>query len=120
MMSDTLYGILHILLVDKSLQFNLYRIHNILLVHLILKSHFGYSIQEEYHPVRLDSQYILFLQDKERINKFCILSMINQTQDEAFNINDNFWEISTLQDNKKLYITCLQYSYSINLCFLMI
>ena len=52
--------------------------------------------------------YALFLQDKERIDKFCTLSVINQTQDEAFHINDNFWAISTLQDNKKLYITCLQ------------
>ena len=33
------------------------------------------------------------------------------------NINDNFWTISTLQNNKKLYMTCLQYSYSISLCF---
>ena len=32
--------------------------------------------------------------------------MIDQTQDEAFNINDNFWAMSTLQDNKKLYRTC--------------
>ena len=28
-----------------------------------------------------------------------------------------FWAISTLQDNKKLYITCLQYSYTIKLHF---
>ena len=33
------------------------------------------------------------------------------------NINDNFGAISTLQDNKKLYITCLQYSYLVKLCF---
>ena len=39
-------------------------------------------------------------------------------QDEAININDNFWDISTLQNNKKLYITCLQYNCSISLCFL--
>ena len=51
------------------------------------------------------------------MNKFCILSVINQTQDEAFNINDNFWAISTLHDNKKLYITCLQHSYFIKLYF---
>ena len=43
--------------------------------------------------------------------------MINQTQDEAFAINDNFWAISTLQDNKKLYIICLQYSNSIKCHF---
>ena len=45
---------------------------------------------------------------KDKINTFYILLLINQTQDEAFNINDNFCAISTLQDNKKLYITCLQ------------
>ena len=45
------------------------------------------------------------------------LAVINQTQDEVININDNFWAISTLQNNKKLYITCLQYSYSISNCF---
>ena len=136
MMSGTLYVILHITLVDKSLQFNLYRIHNIPLVNLIFKKSFKYSIQEEYLAVRSDSQYIsfplstdimacqvsngqfchinsplyttdtlnscsyaLFLHEKERINQFCILSVINQTQDEAFNINNTFWAIFTLQDN---------------------
>ena len=39
-------------------------------------------------------------------------------QDKALNINDNFWAISTFQDNKKLYTTCLQLSYTIKLCFL--
>ena len=61
--------------------------------------------------------YALFLQNKDKINKFCILSVINQTQDAAININDNFLAISTLQNNKKIYITCLQHSYSIALHF---
>ena len=60
MMWDTPYVILHIPLVDKSLQFNLYRIHNIPLVHPILKNSFRYSIQEEYLAIRSDAQYILF------------------------------------------------------------
>ena len=34
--------------------------------------------------------YALFLKDQERINKVCILLVVNQTQDEAFNINDIF------------------------------
>ena len=59
--------------------------------------------------------YALFLQNKDRIKKFCILSGVNETIDEAININDNFWSISTLQDNKS--ITCLQFSYSIKLHF---
>ena len=32
-------------------------------------------------------------------------------------IYDNFWATSNLQDNKKLYITCLQCSYTIKLHF---
>ena len=38
MMLDTPYVILHIPLVDKSLQFHLFRIHNIPLVHPVLKN----------------------------------------------------------------------------------
>ena len=62
--------------------------------------------------------YAIFLPNKDKMSKFCILSVINQTEDEAFNINDNFWAISTLQGNKKLYITCLQYNYLIKSHFL--
>ena len=153
MMLNTLYVVLHIPLVGKSLQFHLFRIHNIPLVHQVLKKSFRYSIQEEYLAIRLDEQYIslplstdvmtcqvsngwfccinsplyasdtsnscsyaLLLKNKDKINKFCILSIINQMQDPAINMN-NFWAISTLQNNKKLYITCLQYSYSISLHF---
>ena len=36
------------------------------------------------------SSYALFLKDGVKINDFCILSVINQTQDEAINITDNF------------------------------
>ena len=52
MMSDTLYIALHIPLVDKSLQFHLFRIHNVPLVHPVLKKSFRYSIQEEYLAIR--------------------------------------------------------------------
>ena len=57
---DTLYVVLHIPLVNRLLQFNLYRIHNIPLVHPILKESFTYSIHKEYLAVRSDSQYISF------------------------------------------------------------
>ena len=60
MLSDTLYVVLHIPLVDRMLQFNLYRIHNIPSVHLVLKKLFKYSIQEEYLANRSDSQCISF------------------------------------------------------------
>ena len=48
MFSDTLYVVLHIPLVNKSLQFNLYRIHNIPVVHPVLNKSLKYSIQEKY------------------------------------------------------------------------
>ena len=151
MLSDILHVVLGILLVNKSLQFNLYRIHSIPLVCPVLEKSFKYSIQEEYFAMRPDSQYILvplstnitachvsngqfchinsflyvadtskscsyalFLKDKIKINNACILSVINQTPDKTLNINSNFWAISTLQDNKKLHIACLQFSYSLS------
>ena len=39
--------------------------------------------------------YALFPKDKVKINDFCILPVINQTQGEVLNINDNFCAIST-------------------------
>ena len=155
MMSNTLYVILHIPLVDKSLQLNLYRIYNIPLVHPILKKSFKYSVQEEYLAIRSDTQYIsfplgtdimacqvsngkfchinsplytadtsdscscaLFLKTKKEQTNFEYYQLSIKTQDEAFNISDNFLAFSILQNNNKLYITCLQYSYLIKLCFL--
>ena len=125
MLSDTLCVGLHIPLVNKFLQFNLYRIHNIPLDHPVLRKSFKHSIQEEYLAVRSDSYYIsfplsadimacqdlngqfyyikstlyvadaskscsytLFLNDKEK--SVCMLYVINQTQDKAINIYDNF------------------------------
>ena len=142
--SNTLYTVLHMPLVHKSLQFHLFRIHNIPIVHVMLKKSFQFNIQEEYLAIRLDKQYIsfplsvdimvcwvsngqfccintllytadtpkacsyaLFLQNTKKINTFYTLSIINKTQDKAFNINENFWAISTLESKKKLYITCL-------------
>ena len=41
--------------------------------------------------------YTPFLKDRVKINAFWILSVINQTQDEALNIDDdNIWAISAL------------------------
>ena len=154
MLSITLYVVLHIPLINKSIQFNLYRIHIMPLSHPVLKKSPHYSIQEEYLAIRPDSQYILFplsadivacqisngqfcpinsslysidtskscsytlfLNEKAGISCVWILSVINQTHDEAINIDENFWALSTLQDDIKMYITCLQFSYPIKLHF---
>ena len=58
--SDTLYAVLHIPLLHKSLQFHLFQIHNILLVHPTLQKSFQYIIHEQYLVIRLDRQYISF------------------------------------------------------------
>ena len=50
MMLDTLYVIIHILLVDKSLQFHLFRIHNIPLVYPVLKNHLGSQFRKNTSP----------------------------------------------------------------------
>ena len=113
--SNTLCAVLHIPLADKSLQFHLFRIHNIPLVHPTLQKSFQYTIHEEYLAIRLDRQYIsfplstdimacqvlngqfchintpiytadtsrscsyiLFLQNRNKIYTFYILSVINQ------------------------------------------
>ena len=152
--SSTLYAVLHIPLVDKSLQSHLFRIQNIPLVHLTLEKSFQYNMQEEYLAIKADKKYIsfplsagimvwqgsnghfchintplytadtskvcsytLFFQNTMRTNIFCTLSIFNQTQVKALNINEKFWAISTLESNKKLYITCLQFSYSLALWF---
>ena len=52
---------------------------------------------------------------EKKINSVCILSIINQTHDKAITINDIFWAISTLSNDKVSYITCLQFSYTIKL-----
>ena len=60
MLVDTLHAVLHIPLLDKSLQFHLLRIYNILLVHPTLQQSLQYTIQEEYLAIRSDGQYISF------------------------------------------------------------
>ena len=60
MLSDTLYAVLHVPLVDKSLQFHLFKIYNIPLVHPTLQKSFQYTIQEEYLTIRLDAQYLSY------------------------------------------------------------
>ena len=66
---------LYIPLVETSLQFNLYRICNIPLVHPILKKSFRYSIKEEYLMIRSDAPYILFPMNTDILA--CKYQMVN-------------------------------------------
>ena len=105
MMSDTLYVIVHIPLVDKPLQFNLYRICNIPLVNLILKRSFRYSIQEEYLAIRSATQYILFPPSTD--------IMACQVSNSQFcNINSPLYTTDTLSSCS--YVLLLQNKDKIN------
>ena len=48
----------------------------------------------------LAAMFFSFKTKIEEIN--FVYPMVNQTQDEAIDLNDNFWSISTLHDNKKV------------------
>ena len=50
----------------------------------------------------------------ETISKYCQISILNQNRDLAISIDKYFWGITSLS-TRKLYITCLAYSYPIYL-----
>ena len=58
--SDTLYAVIYIPPVDRSLQFHLFQIHNIPLVLPTLQKSFQYTIHQENLAIRSDRQYISF------------------------------------------------------------
>ena len=113
--------------------FCLYSIHNIPLLHPILKESFQYEIVHRYfairsnlhyitlpdeenvvscvvsldHFYRLDTafyavdkiqecSYFLYEGNKERISKYCQISILNQTRDQTVGIGKNLWAITTL------------------------
>ena len=69
-----------------------------------------------WHPVSRfqECSYFLFENDKEKISIYCQISILNQTRDQAFTVDTNFRAIPTLSP-RQLYVTCLTYSYPLNL-----
>ena len=61
-----------------------------------------------------DCSYFPSENNKEKIKKYCQISVLNQATDQAINIDMNFWEIAMLGP-RNVYITHLTYSYLYNL-----
>ena len=142
-LEDYLMLILTVPLVDQSLHMNLYKVHNLPMLHLTLHVHAQCEIEGSYLaavmdgmfitlPTALDVRlclmtnghlcmfsqvlylaecmswciYVLFINDKEQIEKKCLLKTINHTTNLAYSLDGYLWAISALAA-KKLQIRCV-------------
>ena len=71
-MTDTLLVLLTIPLVDMSLRFHLYKIHNLPLLDPTLKKSLHYEIADKYFAIGWDMRYITFPDDDNTLS--CIVS----------------------------------------------
>ena len=51
---------------------------------------------------------------KKRLVSVCQISILKETRYQAISIDKNFWAITTLSP-RKLYISCLNYTYPLSL-----
>ena len=68
------------------------------------------------HPVYKiqECSYFLFEGKKEKISKYCLISILNQARDQA-NSRDKYMLAITIIDLRNLYLSCLTYSYLLTL-----
>ena len=142
-LEDYLMLILTVPLVDQSLHMNLYKVHNLPMLHPTLHVHAQYEIEGSYFatvmdgmfitlPIALDVRlclmtnghlcmfnqalcpmehtswciYALFINDKEQIEKNCLLKTINRTTNLAYSLDGYLWAVSALAA-EKLQIRCI-------------
>ena len=142
-LEDYLMLILTVPLVDQSLHMNLYKVHNLPMLHLTLLVHAQYEIEGSYLATVMDGMFItlptaldvrlclmtkgylcmfkkvlypvecmswciyaLFINDKEQIEKNCLLKTINHTTNLAYSLDGYHWAISALAA-EKLQIRCV-------------
>ena len=150
-LEDYLMLILTIPLVDQSLHMNLYKAHNLPLLHLTLHVHAQYEIEGSYLATVIDGMFItlptaldvrlclmanrplcifnqalypverttwciyaLFINNKEQIEKNCLLKTINRTTSLAYSLDGYIWAISALAA-KKLQIRCVMETHVITI-----
>ena len=93
---ETLFVILTIPLVVKNLTFHLYRIHNIQLLHPILKKSFQYEIEHRYFAIRSYLHYITIRDDENVL--CCVASSEHFSRlDTALHAVDKIQECSYFQ-----------------------
>ena len=142
-LEDYLMLILTVPLVDQSLHMDLYRVHNLPMLHPTLHVHAQYEIEGSYLATVMDGMFItlptaldvrlclmtdghlymfnqalytvecinwciyaLFINDKEQIERNCLLKTINRTTNLAYNLDGYLWAISALAA-EKLQIRCV-------------
>ena len=150
-LEDYLVLILTVPLVDQSMHLNLYKVHNLPIIHPTLHVHAQYEIEGSYIatvmdgifitlPTALDVRlclmtnghlcmfnqalypvermswciYTLFINDKEQIEKNCLLKTINRTTNLAYSLDGYLWAISALAA-KKLQIRCVMETHVITI-----
>ena len=142
-LEDYLMLILTVPLVDQSLHMNLYKVHNLPMLHPTLHVHAQYEIEVSYLATVMDGMFItlptafdvrlclmtnghlcmfnqalypvehinwciyaLFINDKERVERDCLLKTMNQTTNLAYNLDGYLWAVSSLAA-EKLQIRCV-------------
>ncbi len=148
---DMLIVILVLPLIDKDLQFDLFKAHNLPLLHPEMKKLFTYDLESPYIALGRDGHYLtlpnhddvltcqisnghfcnlntplyptkdskfciyhLLVNDGEKIKENCKLEVSDYTHDSAVSLDQNIWALSVLEPID-LHVTCLSYSYQIEL-----
>ena len=142
-LQDYLMLILTVPLVDQSLQMDLYKVHNLPMLHPTLYVHTQYELEGTYLatmmegmfiflPTALDGHlcmfnqalylvectnwciYALFINDKDRIKRDCFLETLNRTTDLAYSLDGYLWAISALAA-KILQVRCVMETHVITI-----
>ena len=143
--------ILTVPLVDQSLHKDLYKVHNLPMLHPTLHVHAQYEIEGSYLATVMDGMFItlptaldvrlclmmkghlcmfnqalypvehmnwciyaLFINDKDQIERNCLLRTINQTTNLAYSLDGYLWAISPLA-TEKLQIRCVMETHIITI-----
>ena len=138
-------------LIDQSLHMNLYKVHNLPMLHPTLHVHAWYEIEGSYLatvmedmlitlPTALDVRlclmtnghlcmfnqalylvectnwciYALFINNKDQIERNCLLKTINRTTNLAYSLDGYLWAISALA-TEKLQIRCVMETHVVTI-----
>ena len=150
-LDDYLMLILTVPLVDQSLYMDLYKVHNLPMLHPTLHVHAQYEIEGSYLATVMDGMFItlptaldvrlclmmnghlcmfnqalypvehtnwciydLFINDKDQIERNCLLRTTNQTTNLAYSLDGYLWAVSALA-TEKLQIRCVMETHVITI-----
>ena len=150
-LDDYLMLILTVPLVDQSLHMDLYKVHNLPMLHPTLHVHAQYEVEGSYLVTVMDGMFItlptaldvrlclmtnghlcmfnqaiylvehmnwciyaLFINNKDQIERNCLLRTINQTTNLTYSLDGYLWAISALA-TEKLKIRCVMETHVITI-----